>query len=495
MGERQHSGASERTVIMWFRSDLRTADHLALGAAAQAAQQQGGKLLCLYVQNPADDRGPLQAAALSNALFELNQNLSGRLLVVAGDGPQMITRLAEKSRASEVYVSEDYTPAGGGELSDAAQSLTKVGAALLRCGDNYAVSPGSILTGAGTHYRVFTPFKKRWLAHPWQRPVRSRPEIALLAEPHRIALALGLKPSEILHPEAAPAQSPATVRVGEESARESWEQFLADRLLDYAEARDLLAEEGTSRLSGQLAHGTIHPRTLLADLADADEAPTGRDVYATELAWREFYADFLAAQPQSGWQDVNPIFPHYPWDEDPELFAAWREGRTGFPVVDAAMRQLAQTGWMHNRARMIVASFLTKDLHQPWQLGAEYFLSQLVDADFASNQHGWQWTAGTGTDASPYFRIFNPYTQSRKFDPSARYIHRWLPELRSLFPQDLFGDEGVPGSAGRQLKRIHYGLAEGGFQPSELPEGVYYPEPIVDHSEARAESLRRYRAR
>ena len=222
---------------------------------------------------------------------------------------------------------------------------------------------------------------------------------------------------------------------------------------------------GTSRLSPYLHLGVIHPRTLLADLSSRRGESARR--YRLELGWREFYADVLWADPTSAWSDLNALGVDY--DDPGEEFDAWQEGRTGFPIVDAGMRQLNESGWMHNRVRMITASFLTKDLHVWWPHGARYFLDRLLDGDVASNNHGWQWVAGTGTDASPYFRIFNPVTQGLRFDPSGDYVRRWVPELTDL-----------PG------KQAHEPWKHGGAPG--------YPDPIVDHADERAEALRRYDA-
>ena len=223
-------------------------------------------------------------------------------------------------------------------------------------------------------------------------------------------------------------------------------------------------------MSVHLKWGEIHPRTMLADLGRLRS--DGAATYRKELAWREFYADVLFARPETARDYLRPEFARMSYDDpaaDPEPLAAWREGRTGFPVVDAGMRQLRATGWMHNRVRMIVASFLVKDLHLEWQHGARHFMQWLVDGDLASNQHGWQWTAGSGTDASPFFRVFNPTSQGRKFDPDGAYVRRWVPELAEL---DSGADPHDPGPKDR--------------------ERVGYPAPIVDHAEERREALDRW---
>jgi deoxyribodipyrimidine photo-lyase len=251
---------------------------------------------------------------------------------------------------------------------------------------------------------------------------------------------------------------------GEAAARRQWKQFLDKRVENYGEDRDTPGLDGTSRMSAHLKFGTIHPRTMAADL---DQRRAGARAYLRELAFRDFYAAVLHHWPHSVWWNWNRDFDAIEVDDGKEAekrFEVWKAGRTGFPIVDAGMRQLSETGFMHNRVRMIVSSFLVKDLHLPWQWGARWFLDQLVDGDMASNQHGWQWSAGCGTDAAPYFRVFNPTRQAEKFDPSGDYIRRWVSELADA--KDVTLTKG------------------------DRPAG--YPEPMVDHTAERGEALRRY---
>ena len=243
--------------------------------------------------------------------------------------------------------------------------------------------------------------------------------------------------------------------------------LIADNpLRDYADGRDRPDLDVTSRMSVHLKWGEIHPRTMLADLAGDRRKAIG--AFRKELAWREFYADVLFHRPETAREYLRPEFARMAYDDPGDRLDAWREGRTGYPIVDAGMRQLRATGWMHNRVRMIVASFLVKDLHIEWQHGARHFMRWLVDGDLASNQHGWQWVAGCGTDAAPYFRVFNPTTQGRKFDPDGDYVRRWVPELRRL-----------------ENGHVH----EPWTAPAGLDDG--YPAPIVDHAEERREALDR----
>jgi deoxyribodipyrimidine photo-lyase len=259
--------------------------------------------------------------------------------------------------------------------------------------------------------------------------------------------------------------------VGEAAALRRWAEFLETDLANYHERRDRPDLDRTSRMSIALKYGEIHPRTLLADLNQlrGQVDPASIDRFETELAWREFYADVLWNFPQSRWRDWREDKAGVRYDHDPELIDAWRDGRTGFPFVDAGMRQLAREGWMHNRLRMVCASFLVKDLHVWWPHGARHFLAHLLDGDVGSNNHGWQWVAGTGTDAAPYFRVFNPVTQGLRFDPAGDFVRRWIPELRHL-----------PGAAAHEPWRHPDGYARD------------YPRPIVDHGMERQEALARW---
>jgi deoxyribodipyrimidine photo-lyase len=254
---------------------------------------------------------------------------------------------------------------------------------------------------------------------------------------------------------------------GEAAALRRWHEFLDDAVTDYKVDRDRPGVDGTSRMSVHLKWGEIHPRTMLADLAG--RRGDGAATYRKELAWREFYADVLFHHPDSAREYLRPEFAKMAYDDPADHLDAWRRGRTGFPVVDAGMRQLRATGWMHNRVRMIVASFLVKDLHVEWQHGARHFMRWLVDGDLASNQHGWQWVAGSGTDAAPFFRVFNPTTQGRKFDPDGGYVRRWVPELAD---PDAVPDPHDP--------------------DEETRRRVGYPLPVVDHAEERREALDRW---
>jgi len=330
------------------------------------------------------------------------------------------------------------------------------------------VTPGRVRKPDGSPYAVFTPFHRAWSAHGWHSPAGSGDGVDWLAGPRmtvddRVAVRdLDVGPRD-----------PELPAGGEDVAKRIWADFLDGPLSHYRTDRNRPDRAGTSRLSPFLKYGCIHPRTLLADLQG--QAAAGASTFRSELAWRDFYADLVFHEPSALWQSVYPSIDTMRWDTGPDAdrrFAAWQQGRTGYPMVDAGMRQLLADGWMHNRVRMTVASFLVKDLHLPWQRGARHFLDHLVDGDVASNNLGWQWCAGAGPQAAPFYRVFNPVAQGEQHDPAGDYVRRYVPELRS-----------VAGEA------VH--------TPWELPDGAPagYPDRIVDHATERAEALRRHAAR
>ncbi|MCH5643160.1 deoxyribodipyrimidine photo-lyase [Gordonia sp. ABSL49_1] len=423
-----------------MRRDLRLDD---LPAAVAAAER--GRVLVCFVLDPLLEKssGERRLAFLFDSLRELNTKLDGNLLVVRGRPEVEVPRLVASVDAGSVHVSEDFSPFGRRRDDAVVRELGDV--AFESLGSPYLVSPGRITKSDGEPYKVFTPFFRQWREHGWRKPAGPF-EASDVVDPSDIR-----KSGRIRVP-ASPTK--IDVVAGEDAARARWNEFVAEDLDGYDSDRDRPDLDASSRMSVYLKYGNIHPRTMAADL---DGRNPSAAAYLRELAFRDFYADVLYHWPGSLWHNWNSGFDDIDLDTDKDAerrFDAWREGRTGFPIVDAGMRQLAQTGFMHNRVRMITASFLVKDLHLPWWWGARWFLDQLVDGDMASNQHGWQWAAGTGTDAAPYFRVFNPETQAKKFDPDGEYVARWVPEV---------------------------GTAD-------------YPEPIVDHKAEREEALRRYRS-
>lgn len=435
--------------LVWFRRDLRLADLPTLDAAGQRA-------LGLFVL---DDRllgpsGGPRRDFLYRSLSALEEQLGGRLLVVRGDPVEVVPSVAKAIGVQDVHISADYGPYGRERDAAVAEHVD-----LVATGSPYAVAPGRVTKDDGTPYKVFTPWFERWLDHGWRAPARTGADTLDWTDPDDVVGVTGRT--------AIPAPSEPGHAAGEAAALARWREFCHDDLLRYDEERDRPDLDTTSRMSAYLKFGNIQPRTMLADLAGRQDR--GAQQYRRQLAWRDFYADILFQRPDSARRNYDPKFDairHDTGRDADALFEAWCAGRTGFPIVDAGMRQLAAEGWMHNRVRMIVASFLVKDLHLPWWRGARYFMQHLVDGDLASNQHGWQWTAGSGTDAAPYFRVFNPTVQGEKFDPTGDYVRRWVPELR-----------GVGGRPVHALKGAR-------------PEG--YPEPVIDHAEERREALARY---
>lgn len=434
----------QTTAVMWFRRDLRLHDNPALVAAAAE-----GSVLPLFVLDPAlwAPAGPSRRAYLAASLRALDAPLS----VLEGDPVLRVVDAARETGAERVHVAADFGPYGARRDAAVERALAEHGIELVRTGSPYAVAPGRVTNASGRPYRVYTPYARAWSEHGWRAPVGAPPGITWV-EPESAGIPEPELPDGLALPDA-----------GEAAARRRWASFL-DRVDAYDTERDRPDLDGTSRMSVHLKWGEIHPRTMLADLAR--HPCRGADTFRKELAWREFYADVLLARPDTAREYLRPQFARMRYDAPGPGLEAWRTGRTGFPVVDAGMRQLRATGWMHNRVRMVVASFLVKDLHLEWQHGARHFMQWLVDGDLASNQHGWQWAAGCGTDAAPYFRVFNPTAQGRRFDPDGRYVRRWVPELADV------ADPHDPSPEDR--------LASG------------YPEPLVDHAAERREALGRW---
>jgi deoxyribodipyrimidine photo-lyase len=411
---------------MWFRRDLRLADNSALLAAAA----DGAEVIPVFVVDPTfASSGSPRLAALHDALSVLDRSLRDRagvgLVFRRGDPVEVIPGLADELGADTVFVARDYTPYGRSRDAAVKTALAESDRHLEGVGSPYVVAPGGVRKDDGDPYAVFTPFSKRWRGIGWKLPGDAPGDETkwLGAGTGNAAVA-----SDGLFDRPEPGcEVPA---MGEEAALDRWRSFLHDGVDSYDDHRDLPAVAGTSQLSPALKWGTIHPRQLLADLDASGAGPAGHTVFSSELAWRDFYADVLFQKPRTAWENLNPKFDDMPVDTDADArkrFDRWTAGETGFGIVDAGMRQLAATGWMHNRVRMIVASFLVKDLHLPWQWGARWFMQHLVDGDLASNNHGWQWAAGTGTDAAPYFRVFNPVLQQERYDPDGDYVERWVP--------------------------------------------------------------------
>jgi deoxyribodipyrimidine photo-lyase len=450
------------TAVVWFRRDLRVRDQPTFLAAAEGAARG----LALFVLDPALLRpaGAARRTVLYRCMRALDESLGGRLLVVRGDPADVVPQVAAAVDATQVHAAADFAPYGRARDEAVEKALAEHGRTLRRTGSPYAVAPGRVTKPDGTPYKVFSPFRRAWEQHGWRRPADSDADTVAWLDPDEVD---GPRRVPVPDDDRVQAELPP---VGEEAASARWREFLADGVTGYKRTRDRPDKPGTSRMSVHLKYGTLHPRSLLADLEG--RSGDGAESVRSELAWREFYADVLWHRPDSARAPFDRRFDALPVDTGPvadEHFAAWAEGRTGFPIVDAGMRQLHEMAWMHNRVRMIVASFLVKDLHLAWQRGARHFMRHLADGDLPSNQHGWQWVAGTGTDAAPFFRVFNPVVQGEKFDPHGDYVRRFVPELRD-----------VRGAAAHR--------------PWELPGGPPngYPRPIVDHAEERKAALSRY---
>ena len=435
--------------IFWFRRDLRIEDNPALNAAIDSSDE----IIPVFIldENLIKESGSKRLAYLGASLHELDKSLDGNLHVMVGDQVTVLKELMERYGASEVHISEEFEPYG--KARDL--RVEKAGIKLIRTGSPYAVAPGRVRKPSDdTPYKVYTPFYRAWLDHGWRAPA-PKPKTIKCVKPSK---------NDRNFPEWNAPEGFEIPPAGEAAALKRWGEFKKKALNSYDEQRNFAGIDGTSKLSHHLKFGEIHPRTLLADL----NKTKAHEVYRKEIAWREFYADVLFHNPHTDKDYYNEKFAGMRYEKPGAQFKAWCEGKTGYPFVDAAMRQILKEGWMHNRTRMVVASFLVKDLHIEWQHGANFFMEHLIDFDVASNSHGWQWTAGCGTDASPYYRVFNPIEQGRRFDPDGDYIRKYIPELAHLDGTDI-----------HEPWEVIDGLANG------------YPEPIVNHSAERIESLAR----
>jgi deoxyribodipyrimidine photo-lyase len=472
--------------VVWFRRDLRAFDHAALHHALRDATYMGGSVHCVFVFDteilaglPRDDR---RVRFIHASLLELDaelRKLGGGLIVRHGAAVDEIPRLATELDAGSVYVNEDYEPAAIARDAAVAAALEAQGRSLLRFKDQVIFEKNEVLTLAGGIYGVFTPYKNAWLKRLAAQPESAAP---WMIEPY--AAAFAPVPALVL-PSLAELgfdEGPMPAPPGMAGASELFEDFLP-RLADYGTARDFPQLDATSRLSIHLRFGTTSVRHLVRTLRQMmanGAGGAGAPVWLSELIWREFYAMILFHHPHSARQSFKPAFDAVAWEAGeaaPVLFAAWCAGRTGYPLVDAAMAQLNTTGFMHNRLRMLTASFLVKDLGIDWRWGERYFARQLNDYDLASNVGGWQWAASTGCDAQPWFRIFNPVTQSQKFDRQGEFIRRYLPQLARLDASAIHAPWLLPAA---ELERCGIVL------------GRDYPEPVVDHAQARQRTLERF---
>ncbi len=476
-----------RRALMWFRADLRVSDNTALSeAAAWADDGVAGLFVVCPAQWREHDWAGVKVDFILRTLRELSASLAkvGVPLVIAHaerfvDIPGVMARAVKELGCTGVFFNREYEVNEARRDEAVSEAMKAKGVECFAFDDQCVTAPGTVRTGEGRAFTVFTPFRNAWLktveAGGGVR-VRPRVNVKAAATHGKGSVARGTFGTEV--PESVQGfetlVDPALWPAGERAASKRLERFVEDRIGRYKTDRDLPWMDGTSTLSPYLAVGSLSPRQCVVAAMEWNKGKlsggnAGAEQWITEVIWRDFYKHVLAAFPRVCMGRAFKIdTDRIKWRYDEKEFAAWCEGRTGYPIADAAMRQLNATGWMHNRLRMIAAMFLTKDLLIDWRWGEKYFMQRLVDGDFASNNGGWQWSASTGTDAAPYFRIFNPVSQSRKCDPRGEFIRRWVPELAGVA-----GDE------------VH--------DPAELPPlaraGLRYPEPMVEHAKARERVL------
>ena len=466
-------------IVVWFRRDLRVHDHPALMDAIAS----GRPIAPLFVIDPGLVHGRFESANrmwfLLGSVRELRAALAARgarLAIRVGHPSEIVPAFVRQVGATDVFVSRDHTPYGRRRDRTVAAALAAVGVGFHAKRGLLVQEPEDVGVASGAGFGVFSPFLRRW-----QRlPMRD-----VLAAPSRID-AVDVDEGRVpdvgeLGLDGPTADEAALPDPGEESARRRLDAWIGSGgPTDYSETRDRLGDpHATSRLSPYLRLGLLSPVEVATRAMAADDGGEGSRRFVSELAWRDFYAHALWTEPRFAREAMDARYTDIAWEDDAAGLSAWQDGRTGYPIVDAAMRQLSATGWIPNRARMITASFLTKDLLVDWRAGERHFMKHLVDGDPASNLGGWQWAASVGTDSRPFVRIFNPVTQAKRFDPEGRYVRTWLPELCD-----------VPAT------RIHepWTMSPEEEAASGCRIGVDYPRPIVDHGEARQRALARYAA-
>ena len=470
--------SSTAPVIVWFRRDLRIAENPALVAAAE----RGAPLLPLFILDERDLPGEASAWWLHESLSCLSVALQKRgaeLILKKGRPEEIMPGLVEEIGAAAVFWNRCYEPQAIERDKALKSSLTEAGIEVRSFSASLLAEPWDVRTKSGDPYKVFTPF--------WKALAASASFGAPLAPLRKLEGLGGLSSDDLdewwLRP-SSPNWAEGFAEFwtpGEKGAHDRLHHFLENAAGEYKARRDLPGEEGTSRLSPHLHWGEISPRQIWAAVeARRGDNPAGEkslDSFLSEVAWRDFAYHLIYHWPSITEENWKAGFDVFPWSEDDDAFGKWTKGKTGYPIVDAGMRELWQTGWMHNRVRMIAASFLLKDLLIHWKRGAEWFENMLVDADLAVNRASWQWVAGSGADAAPYFRIFNPVLQGEKFDPQGDYVRRYVPELAELDAKYIHKPWEAPPEA----------LEEAGVRLGET-----YPHPIVDHGKARQRALDAY---
>ena len=465
-------------VLFWHRRDLRVTDNVGL----TSARNLSNKLVGLFCLDPLilkrDDIAPARVSYMLGCLQELQQSyqqLGCELLVLFNQPQIIIPQLADALKVKTVCWNLDVEPYSRERDRLVTEALQAKGIITQTYWDQILHPPEEIYSGAGSPYTVYTPFWKNWITKPKAAPLpKPQPCQGLTTEERELATSIGAIPLPTAKDLNFDWRSTLFLLPGEGAALAKLQEFIKTGISNYGEQRNFPAVDGTSQLSAALKFGAIGIRTLwqatleamnISDPATAPQIQT----WQQEIAWREFYYHALYNFPQLEQGAYRQQFHDFPWENNEIHFQAWCEGKTGYPIIDAAMRQLNATGWMHNRCRMIVASFLTKDLIINWQWGEKYFMQKLIDGDLSSNNGGWQWSASSGMDPKP-LRIFNPYTQAKNYDPQAAYIRQWLPELKSVDTKDLLSGNILP------LVRSTRG----------------YPQPIVDHHTQQQEFKRRY---
>jgi len=467
------------TAIIWFRQDLRLADNPALLAACEHE-----RVLPLYIHDDRNDSrwalGGAQKVWLHFSLLALDKALrdkGSRLLVRTGPHAETLQAVVDETGADAVYWNRQYEPESivrdrqiKADLDDAGLTVKSFNGALLH-------EPWQVENKSGDPYKVFTPFWKAASQLSVSAPLAAPDALPAVASQYGSA---NVDELALLPDIAWDAGIREWWQPGEDGAHEALEAFIGEPISDYKTDRDKPARPGTSRLSPHLHFGEIGPRQVwhrvheYTSRASRHGAQAGSETFLSEIGWREFAYHLLYHFPHTPEQPLDERFKDFPWSRARKPLAAWQQGQTGIPMVDAAMRQLWHTGWMHNRLRMVVASFLTKNLLIPWQKGAEWFWDTLVDADLASNTLGWQWTAGCGADAAPFFRVFNPVRQGERFDPKGDFVREWVPELAELPDKHVHAPWDAPADV---LKKAGVTL------------GRDYPEPLVDLKASRREAL------
>ena len=441
-------------VLHWFRRDLRLTDNTGL----LAALNEGTEIIPLYILSHWKKHHLWTGAKRQKFLCECLQSLSanldhlgGSLVIRQGEAISEILKIVEEAQIEAIYLNRDVDPFG----KDIEKQLKQVSPVPVHDFQDAALHEAEeVLKGDGTPYRVYTPFSKRWLPLPKTSPSGKPRKINCPAN----ITSLPLPTLATWDLDDGDFDLPAG---GEKAARKRMKEALTNRISKYDHTRDIPSTPGTSRLSQDLRWGTLSIRELYQNAQKC-----GSEQYLKELCWREFYFQILHHFPDTLGLEFNADWQGLPWNEPDEKFEAWKKGETGFPIIDAGIRELLKTGFMHNRVRMIVAMFLTKDLHIDWRLGEQFFAQHLLDGEIASNNGGWQWSAGTGADAAPYFRIQNPWSQTKRFDAQGEYIKRWVPELKNVNPKEFHAPREDGGS-----------IAKG------------YPSPILDHGEERKRTL------